>query len=355
MSEPYNLALMQAKTKWIGDVNKASAIIKENLEGQLLMMDMLPYGAAPLGEYPKVVLYPEFSLQGLPCTAWDGDSWLNWLRGVAVEIPSSVTDEFSKKSIEKDCYIQGCVWERDPKFGPDTFFESVFITDPKGKVVYKRSRAVLPPGWSTTTSDLYDEYVKKYGPDPVDAMFPVLETEYGVLGGIMCTEMSTPEIMRALSLNGAEVILHSTSEPHIHNSTAIQGHHFRDMERPVRATDNVVYLASCNIGKITSDAPIPEDRNRGHSEILDWQGNRLCMTEGPGVIISTAQIDIEAIRRVRAKKLFGFFRAEIFAPIYQREVWPVNRLTKDMDQAKELRREVGGKLEQRKVIHPPAR
>ena len=126
------------------------------------------------------------------------------------------------------------------------------------------------------------------------------------------------------------------------------------MERPVRAADNVVYIASCNIGKITSDSPIPEDRNRGHSEILDWQGNRLCMTEGTGEIISTAQIDIEAIRRIRAKKLFGFFRAEIFVPVYQREVWPVNRLTKDLDQAKTLRGEVIGKLEQRKVIRHPA-
>lgn len=320
---------MQAKSKWFKDVKRAKEIINENVETHLGMMDALPFGAAPLGDYPKIVLYPEFSLQGASSLEGGGQGKearrLEWLREAAVEIPGDETDAFGKKSVEKDCYIQGCVWDRDTKFGKDVFFESVFITDPKGKVVYVRRRTILGIPGVSTTPDLYDEYVKKYGPDPVNALFPVLKTPLGVLGGIMCCEMSTPEISRALSMNGAEILLHSTSEPHIHNDTAIQGHHFRDMQRPVRASDNCIYLASANIGiTTTADVPLPLNRDRGCSEILDWRGNRLARIEGPGEAIATAPIDIEALRRVRRKWLFGRLPSRAFVAGYQKELWPIN-------------------------------
>ncbi|MDG6921754.1 MAG: hypothetical protein JRN67_00500 [Nitrososphaerota archaeon] len=349
MTELFNLVCMQAKSKWIGDGKKAREIIKENMQRHLQMMDMLPYGAAPVGVYPKVVVYPEFSLQGLPCSDWAGNDWLNWLRDVAVEIPGDVTDAFGRKSAEKGCYVQACVWDKDTKFGPDVYFESVFITDPKGNVVYVRRRNNLGSIFGpAVTPDVFDEYVKKYGPDPVDALFPVLRTPYGVFGGIMCCEMSTPEISRALSMNGAEILLHSTSEPNIHNGSAIQGNHFRDMERPVRAADNCVYLASANIGQtLEGGAPLPEHRDRGRSEILDWRGNRLARIEGAGEAIATAPIDIDAIRKVRRKWAFGHLSSQSFAPVYQRETWPLNRLPKSDAEATQIREDVVKKLVQK--------
>ena len=168
---------MQAQSKWFRDVKKAKEVIKENVERHLLMLEALPFGAAPLGEYPKVVVYPEFSLQGASSLEGGGhgkeDRRLEWLRAATVEIPGDETDAFAKKSVENDCYIQACVWDRDTKFGPDVFFESVFITDPKGKLAYVRRRAVLGLPGPVATPDMFDEYVKKYGPDPVDALFPV--------------------------------------------------------------------------------------------------------------------------------------------------------------------------------------
>lgn len=354
MTDIYNLVCMQAASKWTGDVRNARAIIKENTVRHLQMLDMLPYGAAPLGEYPKIVVYPEFSLQGIPCMSWEGDNAFRWLEGVSEEIPGVTTDEFARKSVEKDCYQQAVLWERDPSLGDDVFFESAFITDPKGKVALVRRRLIVGMPGVTTTCDVYDEYVKKYGPDPVDALFPVLETPYGVLGPIICCEMSTPEIARALVLNGAEVLLHSTSEPHPHNNTLIQQKHFRDMQRPVRASDNTVYLASCNIGRTISDASVPEFRDRGCSEILDWHGNRLARIDGPGEAIATAPIDIDALRRARMKSLFGGLRTEVFAPVFlTRTVWPLNRKVRDQRQRAELVAEVQRSLLARKAMRPP--
>lgn len=344
---------MQAKSKWIGNVGKSREIIKENLQRHLQMLDMLPYGAAPAGTYPKIAVYPEFSLQGIPCNSWKGDDWLQWLRGSAIEIPGEVTDAFAKKTAEKDCYAQVCVWDKDTKFGSDVFFESVFITDPRGKLAYVRRRASSTHGGPSYTSDVYDEFVKKFGPDPVDALFPVLKTPYGVLGGIMCCEMSTPEISRALSMNGAEILLHSTSEPNIGMGSALQGNYFRDMERAVRAADNCVYLASANVGvTLEGGAPLPEQRDRGRSEILDWRGNRLARIEGAGEAIATASIDIDAIRKARRRWLFGHLHPTQFASLYQREIWPLNKISRTEQEYLTVRGEVERRLIEKGKLQP---
>ncbi len=352
MPDPFPLAVMQAKSYFIGSVNKSRQIIKDNIRTHLSMLDMLPYGAHPGAVSPKIVVYPEFSLQGFPLSSWGEDLWIKWLRQTAVEIPGDMTDAFGKKSAEKGCYIQACVWDRDTKFGPDVFFESVFITDPKGKLVYVRRRTNLGLAGPVTTPDVFDEYVKKYGPDPVKALFPVLHTPYGVLGGIMCCEMSTPEISRALSMNGAEILLHSTSEPRMNMGTGIQGIYLRDFERPVRAADNGVYLASANIGQtIGVGAPLPEFRDRGCSEILDWRGNRLARLEGPGEAIGVAMIDVDAIRKVRKRWLFGHLTPKAFAPVYNTDsLWPLNKPAKNEKDMAKLRNEVLRKAIARQTV-----
>ena len=37
-------------------------------------------------------------------------------------------------------------------------------------------------------SEVLTQYLEAYGPDPVDALFPVLKTPYGIVGGMMCSE-----------------------------------------------------------------------------------------------------------------------------------------------------------------------
>ena len=62
-------------------------------------------------------------------------------------------------------------------------------------------RRTHPPGpWIYTGGAYWDfQYV------PVDD-FPVFETEHGVFGLAMCSEVYVPEVSRALALRGAEVI-----------------------------------------------------------------------------------------------------------------------------------------------------
>jgi predicted amidohydrolase len=320
------------------------------------MLSMLPHGAQPIAGFPKFIVYPEFSLQGFPTSAHglQIEPFRRWLKEAAVTIPGKVTDAFAKKSSEHGVYLQACVWEKHADF-PEHYFESVFITDPEGQVAYVRRRVALPPSFGVTTpGEILSEYLKKFGPDPVDALFPVLKTPYGTVGGMLCSEMSTPEIMRALVLNGAEIILHSTSEPH---GILIDGKFFRDLERRVRAFENMVVLASANIGEMT-DCNMPRGRNRGHSEILDHRGTTLTVAEAPGEVIVTANVDMRALRAARLTEWsmlnWGPLINAVYAPVYlNRTVWPHDVKPLDAEGVKKLKQEVVESLAQRQMITKP--
>ncbi len=347
------MACMQASSRFIDDEKNSTAVIKENVKSHLKMLSVLPHGATPGAPFPQIVVYPEFSIQGAPTAGFTFDIFRKWLKKAAVEIPGDVTDEFAKKSVEFGVYIQACLWEKTEDF-PDHYFESVFITDPKGKVVYVRRRAASNPGPITVPGEIYDEYLKKHGPDPVDAFFPVLETPHGVIGGMMCCEMTTPEVTRALVMNGAEIILHSTSEPY---GRLIDGRYFRDMERRVRAFENYCFIASANIGSMVN-CRMPEGRNRGHSEIIDFRGNTMTMTEAPGEAMVIGIGDIRALRAARRTDWAALSWSALISHVYEqvyanRVMWPHGKRPMTSDGVMDLRKNVLDRLAKKKLVREP--
>jgi deaminated glutathione amidase len=359
MTESFGVACLQAAVKLIPDPKKADSIIKENVKHHMELADMMVASGVGgrAGGPMKVGVYPEFSLQGLPCgpsASYKGNAFAKWVKAVAREIPGDVTDAFGRKSAELDMYLEAVLWERADDF--DCYFETAFITDPKGKLAYTRRRlSVLSFPWVTIDSphDVYTEYMKKYGPDPMKAFFPVLETPYGVLGSIICCEMSVPEISRALVLNGAEVLLHSTSEP---GGAVVDGVHPRDLQRRARASDNMVYLASTNIGLIV-DSPMPSHRDRGHSEILDYRGSALSIMETPGEAIISAIINVDPLRERRGGGRWPVthLRNDVFASVYKIPVFPKDRKVKSTDEGKALINEINQSLIDRRILRKPKR
>ena len=304
------------------ELNEADAVIKKNIKRHLRLLDMLPEGATPIGHFPQIVVYPEFSLQGLPSEKWTVEGWKKWADKVAVTIPGDVTDAFAKKSVEHGCYQQVCVWEEDKDF-PGHVFESLFITDPKGKVAYVRKRIANILELSvTSTGEVYTEFMKKHKQNAMDAFFPVLETPYGCIGGMMCCEMSTPEIARGLMLNGSEILLHSTSET---DGGYMDGMGPRDFERRIRARDNCCYMVSTNIGKIV-DCNYPEDRDRGRSEVIDYMGKTLSRREFPGEGMILSSIDVSLLRKARRTSWALTSHGQVFSDVcmamYKEPLWP---------------------------------
>ncbi|MDE2489113.1 MAG: N-carbamoylputrescine amidase [Alphaproteobacteria bacterium] len=187
------------------------------------------------------------------------------------------------------------IFERE---GPH-YFNSVVILDADGKPlgVYRKSHIPDGPG-----------YMEKYYFRPGDTGFKVWDTRFGRIGVGICWDQWYPEVARAMTLMGAEVLLYPTaigSEPH--DATldtaapwrrAMQGH----------AVSNVIPVVGANR---TGFEPWPDypgggQRFYGSSFIADHRGDLVAAfgREDEGVL--TAEFDLDFLKVHRAA--WGFFR-----------------------------------------------
>ena len=185
---------------------------------------------------------------------------------------------------------------------------------PSGAVVlrYRRLNSMFAP----TPHDVWDRYLEVYG---LEAVFPVARTEIGNLACVASEEILYPEIARCHAMRGAEILIHPTSEM---GSPALTP---KDVAKRARAIENMAYVVSANSAGIRG-TPIPAASTDGMSKIIDPTG--LVLAEaGPGeTMAATAEIDLEALRRLRRRpgmaNLLSRQRFELFAESYARMYSP---------------------------------
>jgi predicted amidohydrolase len=260
---------------------------------------------------PNIVVLPEFFLTGLSSTR----SHQECLE-MARHIPGPETDVLGEVAREHEIYICGASWERDDDW-PDRWFNTGFIVGPSGSVELKY-RKINEGNYQlgltdTTPGDIYSAYVERYGEE---ALWPVLETDYGNLSCVICFDLNFAETTQMMALRGAEIILNPTGEPY--------GQH-RDgweLARRTRAFENAVYLASANhggyVGTIRDGDRVAEDtglmtgrvprgvtsssRSHGGSEVVDFNGRVIARIDGQGEAVIEATLDLRALRRARGQR-----------------------------------------------------
>jgi N-carbamoylputrescine amidase len=183
---------------------------------------------------------------------------------------------------------------------PTSFFEaeghhhynSLAMIGDKGDVqgVYRKSHIPDGPGYS-----------EKFYFRPGNTGFRVFPTPFGTLGPAVCWDQWYPETARALTLEGAEILLFPTAigtEPHDPDldtsrlwRRAMIGH----------AVSNVVPVVAAN--RIGTEGG---QRFYGHSFICDERGDILAEYGDKETGVLTATLDLEQARKHRAA--FGFFR-----------------------------------------------
>ncbi|HEX2764963.1 MAG TPA: N-carbamoylputrescine amidase [Allosphingosinicella sp.] len=185
-------------------------------------------------------------------------------------------------------------------FIPTSFFEadghhhynSLAMIDAKGEVmgVYRKSHIPDGPGYS-----------EKFYFRPGNTGFRTFETPFGTVGPAVCWDQWYPETARALTLDGAEILVFPTAigaEPHDPDldtsrmwRRAMIGH----------AVSNVVPVVAAN--RIGTEHG---QRFYGHSFICDERGDILAEFGETESGVLTAELDLEQARAHRAA--FGFFR-----------------------------------------------
>ncbi|MBV9120622.1 MAG: hypothetical protein JOZ39_07925 [Chloroflexi bacterium] len=264
---------------------------------------------------PKMICLSEFHLTGVPESRKLSD-----YQTLAVELPGWVTEEYGRKAREYGVHIVGGVFERDPDW-PGRVFNSAFLIGPDGKLLMKyRKNNDAQVGVTPTTNpgDIYDSYASLYGGD--DAFFPVVDTELGRIGLMVCYDIRFAEVPRMLALNGAEIIVHPTAEGMTGDSW--------QMAKRVRAWDNAVYFVSTNNGATFGSGRPRNKQSAGCTQIIDYDGEILAQCNNEGESSISAVVDMEALRRFRSnanRVPLVISRYGTYAPIYRAyEGWPKN-------------------------------
>lgn len=328
-------------------------IREKNLGRHLELLDFLvPYWSGMIGAPCRLVVFPEFALHGLPQKA-DG-SW----NGVAIDIPGEETELLGEKAKELNIYIASHAWTEYPDF-PRRPFSVAFLIGPDGKVILKHHKLVetrTGGAGSTAPGDAYDWFVDKFG-DGLDAFFPVVDTELGKMGFVICGEGTYPEISRGLMMNGAEILIRPNAwiEPYMAEPQDLMALCSR-----FNAFANMCYLVESNYAYYYAPGA-PKGIGAGHSQVIDYTGRILTRSFAPGETGVAAEINMQSLRRYRERSAFlsrmVYMPMYIFRKVYETELWPKNSLLKKEESGniqmwERMRREV---IETRRDIYTPSK
>lgn len=264
----------------------------------------------------KIYVLPEFFLTGAAGVGMSPEA----TEAMCVRIPGPEMDRLCELATRVDAYIAGMVWEIMDDW-PDRYWNTGFIISPAGEVVLKYHKHYDPTG-KTKPGDVMAEYIERYGED---ALFPVVDTPLGRMGCLICYDINFPEMARCLALNGAELLIHPTSEGRAPFLLEDEGGW--EIGKRSRAYENLAYVISANQGRFL-DSDFPAERMRGRSQIIDFSGRVVNIAETTGETILQADIEIERLRQRRGQMQMNFLaqlQTHIHAPFYQNaERWPAN-------------------------------
>jgi deaminated glutathione amidase len=266
-----------------------------------------------IGDDLKLVVLPEYFITGYPM----GETIEQWQQKAGVKIKGEEYQLIEAYAKKLNVYISGNWYELDEHF-PNLYFQTSFIVNDKGETIlrYRRLNSMFAP----TPHDVLDKYIEVYGKE---SLFPVAKTEIGNLACVASEEILYPEIARALTLNGAEVLLHSSSE--IGSLMPTQ----KNIAKLARATENMAYVVSANSAGITG-TPIPAQSTDGHSQVVNYEGLKLCEAGFGESMVANATIHLDALRHHRQRPGMSHFlsrqRLELFADIYKQSIYPANTL-----------------------------
>jgi predicted amidohydrolase len=312
----FSVAAIQPEIRTI----KTRKEIQENLDLFLSFIDsVVPYTSAITGAPCRLVAFPESFMQGV-----SGFVAIPDRLKLAIKIPGEQTEQLGEKAKEHNIYIVGTARVVEPEW-PDRFFNKAFIIDPQGEVIYQYHKNLCGKDMELASApiDMYDHYIKKYG-DTLDAFFPVVETELGRIGVMICSDGAYPEVARGLVMNGAEILIwpstfptQLTSEPHNLWTALTQSHAFF----------NVCYVIAPN-GGIFVNSSLPKGVCMGKSMIVDYRGRIIAQTATDNESVIGAEINMQSLRLARRDYVMGailpHIQSEIFSKIYEKSMWPKN-------------------------------
>lgn len=254
------------------------------------------------GPDTKLVVLPEYAFTGFPM----GDPIPAWAQKAALAPDGPEYDSLAAIAQRHAIHLAVNAYETDPHFA-GLYFQACTVLAPNGDVVLRYRR--LHSLYSPSPYDVWDAYLDVYG---IDGVLPVARTEVGNLAALASEEILYPELVRALTLRGAELFAHSTSEASSPDLTA------KEIARRARAVENCAFVVSANSGGITG-IPLSGDSTNGHSEIVDHLGHSLARADSGESLVAAAEVDLGALRRERSRPAMSNLLARVKSGLWAQE------------------------------------
>lgn len=166
----------------------------------------------------------------------------------AEPVPGPSTEYFGQLAKAHDLYIVAGIYERDEHL----VYNSAIMVGPDGQLIGTYRKACLTP-WEGCSGEVTP-----------GSEFPVFDTRLGKIGMMICWDMQFPEVARALSNNGAEII-----------AVPVAG--MNPILASARAIENQVYI-------ITSAYSSATRKDWLRSGIIDYDGQMMAATEEWGTV-----------------------------------------------------------------------
>lgn len=273
------------------------ADLPDRVSHMLAMIDRAAVGYAPFGDV-RLVVFPEF---GHAAPVYETAEELH--DKLAVPVPNEQTDRYQAKAKERALYIQTATFlERDTRY-PGQVFNTTCLIGPDGLLFkYRKVNPWIPWEVHASPHDL---------PGYADPVFPVAETDIGVIGAAVCYDWLFPEAIRELALQGAEVLVRVSAYMDPWGATPPMD--WWTVVNRCRAIENTAFVVAANQG--ASLAHYPPFSWPGGSMVVDYDGRILAQADpGPGEKIVVAPVDISALRAERDRRvghhMLGHLRTE---------------------------------------------
>ena len=230
-------------------------------------------------------VFGEISLTGYRCK--------DELRNLAEPISGPSIKHMKKVAKDRKCYIVFGMPLKDSNV-EGLVHNSAVLAHPDGKV------------------DIYNKwFLPTFGPFEEKIFFDegeslkVFNTKFGKIGMLICYDLFFPEICKAYSLQGADIMICISASP----STTRK---YFETLLPARAIENTAFIVYVNLVGTQDDLVL-----WGGSQVYDPLGNLLAKASYFKENVTTCEIDLKQIKVARANRpVIRDIRPEIYHDLY---------------------------------------
>ena len=249
------IASVQPRDQFViwSDTSPGRARAEELKEQNLQLAERLLARAGTQG--CDVVCYPE-CIEGIGCHLFRAD--ISPFPEMVEEIPGPISNRVAEIASRHHMHVVYTQYERVG----DTIYNAAVLVGRQGEILGKYYKIHLPAveRWTVARGD----------------SFPVFQTEFGLVGLLICYDFAFPEISRCLTLNGAEVLFCPTMG--VGTKGACEGN--GPIQVQARAMENFL--------------PITISTCRQDTMIVDSDGSLLAMARPHTEEVISATVDLDA-------------------------------------------------------------